>query len=69
MMAGQMDPEKMWAYMQKYPAKTLGITQAELDGWMVIGEEKSKYMTEILPRPPPSYHATSYHPTDDVAGT
>lgn len=48
MMAGQMNPDKMWATMQKGSAKSLGITQAELDGWMLIGEEKSKYMTEIL---------------------
>ena len=25
-----------------------GITQAELDGWMIIGEEKAKYTTEVL---------------------
>lgn len=48
MIAGQMDPDKMWAMMQKGPAKSLGITQAELDGWMIIGEEKAKYTTEVL---------------------
>ena len=48
MMVGQMDPDKMWAMMQKGPAKKLGITETELEGWMVIGEEKSKYTTEVL---------------------
>lgn len=48
MMAGQMNPDKMWATMQKGPAKSLGITQAELEGWLTIGEEKSKYTTEVL---------------------
>ena len=31
MMAGEMNPDKMWKMMQKGPAKKLGITQAELD--------------------------------------
>ena len=48
MVAGMLDPEKMWAMMQKGPAKSLGITQAELDGWLIMGEERSKHATAII---------------------
>jgi len=47
-MTRQMDPDKMWATMQTGSAKALGITPAEKEGWMALGEDKAKFATEVL---------------------
>ena len=48
MMAAQMKPEKMWAMVEKGDHKSMGIKPIELDGWKLLGKEKSDYATEVI---------------------
>jgi len=48
MMAGQLQPAKMWAMIEKGDCKSMGITPAELEGWRLLGKEKSDFATEAI---------------------